>query len=192
MPNTYIRKKRKPNYLKTTRVRVAVWVDPFPGVQGSVPEKMVMAELVRRGIYFVHTPQLNEVGGDVDPTWEADFLFPQYKIWIEVQGSYFHTLPGAVEHDALRFATIEAAGWTPIFWWEEDIRARLQDLMNEVPEFYFVDRGAASGMMTSAGLPFYEPSEGIDHLKGLRKALANRARPPQGYKTKRKTKRRPK
>lgn len=191
MPNTYIRKKRKPDYLKQTRVRVAQWIDPFPGVQGSVPEKMVMAELVRRGIYFIHTPQQNEVGGEVDPSWEPDFLFPQYKIWMEIQGSYFHTLPGAVEADAYRFAVVEAAGWKPVFLWEDDIRARLYDILNEIPEFYNVDRAVNEGM-TSEGLPFYEPSAGLDHLKGLRKALANRARPPQGYKIRRKTKRRPK
>jgi very-short-patch-repair endonuclease len=191
MPNTYIRKKRKPQYQKAARVRVARWVDPFPGVQGSVPEKMVMAELVRRGIYFIHTPQQNEVGGEVDPSWEPDFLLPQYKIWMEIQGSYFHTLPGAVENDAYRFAVVEAAGWKPVFLWEEDIRARLPDLLNEIPELYNVDRAINVGM-TSEGLPFYEPSAGLDHLKGLRKALSNRARPPQGYKIRRKSKRRPK
>jgi hypothetical protein len=190
MPNTYIRKKRKPYFLKRVRVRVAVWVDPFPNLQGSVPEKMVMAELVRRKIFFQHSTTGNEVGGEVDPTWKADFLFPQFKIWLEVQGSYFHTLPGAVEHDALRFTTVEAAGWRPIFWWEEDIRARLQEIMNEIPEFYFVDAAANVGM-TSVGLPFFE-GEAPDTLKGLRKALSNRARPPQGYKVRRKTKRRPK
>jgi len=103
-----------------------------------------MKELVRRGIYFEHTPQTNPVEWGMlksiassDPTkWEADFLFPQHKIWLEVQGAYFHTMPGVPEKEALRFALIEAAGWRPIYWWDYDIEARLVELMDEVPEFY--------------------------------------------------------
>jgi hypothetical protein len=118
--------------------------DPYFFVQGSVPEKMVMKELVRRGIYFEHTPQTNPVEWGAlkevaksDPTkWEADFLFPQWKIWLEVQGAYFHTMPGTPEKEALRFALIEAAGWRPIYWWDYDIEARLPELMDAVPEFY--------------------------------------------------------
>ena len=118
--------------------------DPFFFIQGSVPEKRVMAELVRRGIYFEHTPQTNPLEWGTlksiaksDPTnWEADFLFPQFKNWLEVQGAYFHTLPGVREKEALRFALIEAAGWRPVYWWDYDIEARLPELMDEIPEFY--------------------------------------------------------
>lgn len=175
---------------------------------------MVLAEFVRRGIYFIHTPQYNSLGGMVDPTWEPDFLLPQYHIWIEIQGAYFHTLPGAVEHDAFRFAVIEAAGWKPIFWWEDDIRTRLIEIMDAVPEFYTVKSALQTGWEYSTttpsktkkaedwwsistgnapgSVPFLEGGTGIDHLAGLRKALGNRARPPQGYKVRRRTKRRPK
>lgn len=194
MPNSYIRKGRKRDTERRTRVRVPTWIDPFQWIQGSSIEKMVMAEFVRRGIWFEHTPQRNNLGGFVDPTWEPDFLLPQYKIWVEIQGGYFHTLPGAVERDALRFVMIEAAGWRPIFWWEDDIRTRLQDIMNLVPEFYRVDRFMNSkySSRTNFGLPFFEGGDNVDHLKGLRKALSNRARPPQKIKVRRRRKRRPK
>lgn len=194
MPSTYLRRKRKPQTERRFRVRVATWVDPFPNIQGSSIEKMVMAELVRRSIYFEHTPQRNSVGGGVDPTWEPDFLFPQFHIWMEIQGAYFHTLPGAVERDALRFATIEAAGWRPIYWWEDDIRTRLQDIMNAVPEFYRVNKALNSKTTwrRTSGLAFYEGGTGIDHLKGLRAALAGRARPPQRLKKRKRIRRRPK
>jgi hypothetical protein len=120
------------------------WYDPYFFIPGSVPEKMVMKELIRRGIYFEHTPQTNPIDwgplkqiASSDPTnWEPDFLFPQFKIWLEVQGAYFHTLPGIPEKEALRFALIEAAGWRPIYWWDYDIEARLNDIMDQVPEFY--------------------------------------------------------
>ncbi len=194
MPRTYIRRKgdRRPREgSRSSKVYVPKWVDPMFFIQGSSIEKMVMVELIRRGIYFEHTPQTNKVPwmtwmftSSQDPTkWEADFLIPQYKIWIEIQGSYFHTLPGAPEKDALRFAYIEMAGWRPIFWWEEDIRNRLTDLFNEVPEFYTVNRQLEaiqqSDRRKTEGLSFYEGGTGIDHLAGLRTALRNRGRPPQ-------------
>lgn len=181
------------------------WVDPYFYIQGSSIEKMVMTEAVRRGLYFEHTPQTNPLpwlGWMIEPgkdprKWEPDFLFPQYKIWLEIQGAYFHTLPGQVETDALRFAYIESVGWRPIAWWEDDIRTRLQDLFNAVPEFYNVDRVLNSALIASrltvadkkTGILFHEGGTGIDHLAGLRKALRGRARPPQNiakrYKRKR-------
>ena len=154
------------------------WVDPFWWIQGSQPEKMVIAEFVRRGIYFEHTPQMNTLGGLVDPTWEPDFLLPQFHIWIEVNGFYFHTLPGKPETDAYRYAAIEAQGWKVLVWWDYDILARLTDLMDAEPEFYWVDPKKNEGD-TNLGLPFYEGGTGIDHLKGLRTALHARAKPPQ-------------
>lgn len=194
MPRSRIRRTRQPRLDNRQRVLKGQWIDPFPQIQGSSIEKMVMAELVRRGIWFEHTPQRNPlvwpIGAEIalkqDPaSLEPDFLFPQYHIWLEIQGAYFHTLPGKVESDAMRFVCIEKAGWKPIFWWEDDIRARLPDLMNDVPEFYFVDPGMQKNWQRSDGLPFYEGGTGIDHLAGLRKALANRAHPQQNYRLKR-------
>jgi hypothetical protein len=201
MPNTYIRVGRKVQTERSQRVPVARWIDPFPWVQGSSIEKMVFAEFVRRGIYFQHStmsnpvkwlPGTQDVLSGTDPkTMKADFLLPQFKIWIEVQGGYFHTMPGAVEHDALRFAVIEAAGWRPIFWWEDDIRTRLFELMDAVPEFYRPPLNNGRGFQMTPGLPFLV-GEAPDTLKGLRAALSKRARPPQSIRVKRRKKRRKK
>lgn len=193
MPRTYVRRPgvRRPRLTaSSSHVYVPRWVDPYVWIQGSSIEKMVMAELVRRGIYFEHTPQTNSLPwqdwmfiGQNPRKWEADFLIPQYRIWIEIQGAYFHTLPGQVETDALRFAYISSIGWRPIAWWEDDIRTRLQDLFNAVPEFYQINRALEEKVQrssrTTEGLPFYEGGTGIDHLAGLRQALRNRGRPPQ-------------
>lgn len=191
MPRSLIRRKRKRELLRKFKVYKPWWVDTFLGIQGSSIEKMVMAEFVRRGIYFEHTPQTNPLQwlpGLGDPTWEPDFLLPQYKIWLEIQGSYFHSLPGAIETDSLRFASISLAGWKPLAWWEYDIRTRLIALFDAVPEFYRVDFSlqgtAAKKYGVTTGLPFYEggfdkSGKPIDHLAGLRKALAARRRAPQ-------------
>jgi hypothetical protein len=121
-------------------------------------------------------------------------LFPQYKIWMEIQGAYFHTLPGAVEHDALRFAIVQAAGWRPIFWWEDDIRTRLVEIADAVPEFYRVSAAKNApnkNLPRTPGYTFYEGAA-PDTLKGLRSALSGRARPPQKLVAKRRKKRKKK
>jgi hypothetical protein len=192
MPRAYIRRNgRRVRSDESSQIDLPPWVDPYVWIQGSSIEKMVMAELVRRGIYFEHTPQVNPLPWlswmvkEKNPAkWEPDFLFPQYKIWLEIQGSYWHSLAGAMETDALRFAYIEAVGWKPIAFWEDDIRNRLQDIMNDIPEFYRVDTGketVAAQKRKTPGLPFWEGGTGIDHLAGLRTALRNRTRPPQGF-----------
>jgi len=203
MPNTYIRTKRvRKEAQPTYRVYVPKWIDPFPGLQGSSIEKMVMAEFVRRGIYFMHSTIDNPVNwvpgtqdflGSDPSKVKGDFLLPQYKIWIEIQGAYFHTLPGAPEHDARRFAAIQASGWRPIFWWEDDIRQRLIELMDAVPEFYRVNLAKNRGRDKTGGggQNFYEGAA-PDTLKGLRSALAKRARPPQKVVAKRRKKRKKK
>ena len=204
MPRTYVRRNgERVKGDDRTRFYVPKWVDQQFFIQGSSIEKMVLAELIRRGIYFEHTPQTNPLPWeqwmfkDQNPRkWEPDFLFPQYKIWLEIQGAYFHTLPGQVETDALRFAYIESVGWKPIAWWEDDIRTRLQDLFNAVPEFYNVNRELEAKVQgssrTNLGLPFYEGGTGIDHLAGLRTALRKRGRPPQGIAKRYQKKRKPK
>ena len=192
MLRTYIRRagdRRPQTGHNTQRVYVPRWKDPFWWIQGSVPEKMVMAELVRRGIYFEHTPQSNPIKWPAavrdaalsDPSkWEADFFFPQYKIWLEVNGFYFHTLPGAPEADALRATLIEAAGWRYIVFWDYDILSRLNDIMDAVPEFYDINRAKQKGYRKNHGLPFYEGGDGVDHLAGLRAQLRARGRGPAG------------
>lgn len=180
MPRTYIRHERHADEVRDFRVYAPWWIDPYWFLTGSSIEKKVMAEFVRRGIYFIYRNQSNTLGGFVDPSWEADFLLPQYRIWIEVQGSYFHSLPGQIETDAFRFAAIEMAGWRPIALWEFDIENRLIDLLDEIPEFYMAriarEQEAARKYGTSNHLPF-KVGKFDDQLKGLRAANAKRRKP---------------
>lgn len=182
MPRFFIRHERMPDPERSFKVYQPWWQDPNWFLTGSEIEKMVMAELDRRGVYFIYRAQTNDLGGFVDPTWEADFLLPHHKIWIEIQGSYFHSLDGQIEKDALRYAAIEQAGWRPLFWWEFDIRTRLNELMNAVPEFYEVnlerEARARERLGVSNDLRFKVGSLS-DQLVGLRKALSNRTKPPQ-------------
>lgn len=203
MPRFFIRHERQPRPARSFKVYVPWWIDPYWYLEGSEIEKMVLAELTRRGVFFIFRAQRNDIGGLVDPTWEADFLLPQHKIWIEVQGSYFHSLPGQIEKDSFRYAVLEMAGWKPIFLWEFDIRNRLNDLLNEIGVFYEVDRtlernafrqyseGGRYGASRVPGTRFSTGGDLTDQLVGLRKALSNRAKPVQ-LRFKREFRRRPK
>jgi very-short-patch-repair endonuclease len=196
MPRTFIRSERRMRDERKRRVYTPWWVDPYWWIVGSSIEKMVMAELSRRGVYFIFRNQVNDLGGFVDPSWEADFLLPHHKIWIEVQGSYFHSLPGQIEADSLRFAAIEMAGWMPVFLWEFDIRERLHAKLDEIGVFYQVDpaaeQRARDAYGVEGGMSFKLGSSDLtDQLVGLRKALSNRTRPPQ-LRVRRRSRRRPK
>jgi len=183
MPRRFIRRagERRPQRDQRTRVRKPVWQDPFPGIQGSKPEKMVMAGLVARGIYFEHTAQTNTIGFGIPPGWEADFWLPQFRIWLEVNGVYFHTLGTALADDAARYAQLASVGVNVVVWWDFDVEVRLTELFASVPEFNTVQPAVAGGRVTP-GLTFWEGgvSESgvvIDHLKGLRTANRNRTKP---------------
>lgn len=149
--------------------RQFAWVDPFPEVYGTKPEKMVYAELVRRGITFQYVPDLNTGIPDleINQWFKPDFVIPQFRYIIEVQGAYWHTKSEKIESDSLRFALFEMAGWRVLAWWDYDIENKLQDLFNEVPEFrVFQGGGKSPGRSTF-----------VDDLKGLRKANQKRRKP---------------
>lgn len=204
MPRFFIRHGRQPREERSFKVYQPWWFDPNWWLNGSSIEKMVMAELSRRGVFFIFQSQTNDLGGLVDPSWEADFLLPQHKIWIEVQGSYFHSLPGQIEKDSFRHAVIEMAGWKPIFLWEFDIRTRLPEILDEIGVFYTVDAAKEKaalekygdddlyGSTVYNGVNFGVGSDlDLDHLAGLRAALSKRAKPDQlikRYATRRKPK----
>ena len=99
----------------TNRLRNEQWVDPFPLGFGTLPEKLVYAELTRRNIPFYY---LNDIRAQIpeiefDQWYQADFVIPSLKIIIEVQGAYFHSKPAAIESDAFKFAVYEMTGWKP-------------------------------------------------------------------------------
>ena len=82
----------------TNRLRSEQWIDPFPVGFGTLPEKLVYAELTRRNIPFYY---LNDIRAQIpeiefDQWYQADFVIPSLKIIIEVQGAYWHSKPAAI------------------------------------------------------------------------------------------------
>lgn len=117
------------------RARIAAWVDPFPEIHGTLPEKMVYAELSRRGIPFLFLNDIHMQIPDInlDKWYQADFIIPSARIIIEVQGAFWHSKPATVEADAYKLALYEVSGYTALAWWDYDILSRLHELFYETP-----------------------------------------------------------
>lgn len=174
------------------RVRKGRWIDPFPFVHGTLPEKMVYAELSRRGIpfLFLNDVKLSFPEIDLVKEYQADFVIPHLKIIIEVQGAYWHSKPKTVEADAVKMAYYELAGYRVLAWWDFDIITRLQDLFSNSPELTAATKNPTHGTK-SYELPAVRRTK-INSSKGIITMNRNRGR-AQAYKrvaVRRKVKRR--
>ena len=156
------------------RVLKGHWVDPYPNVHGTLPEKMVYAELSARGIPFLF---LNDIRFtipeiDFDKTYQADFVIERHKLIIEVQGAHWHSMEKTIESDAFKFAIYQVKGYTVLPWWDYDILSRLQELFSGTPVLagYAPQYGAAP----SAELPVISRVK-PDTSKGIRTLNQRRA-----------------
>lgn len=110
------------------------WIDPFPDILGTIPEKMVYEQLSRRGIEFWFQNEVSFAIPEIDflKNYRPDIVLPGLRIIIEVQGSYWHSKPQAIQDDAFKFAVYQSTGWTVLGWWDYDIIDNVNKLfMNE-------------------------------------------------------------
>lgn len=153
------------------------WTDPFPEVHGTVPEKMVYAELSRRGIPFLF---LNDVTINIPEIellkdYQADFVIPHLKLIIEVQGAFWHTKEKTIEGDAYKFALYETVGYRVLAWWDFDIISRLHDLFLAEPAL--VSATAGNYYFQSKELTPVKRTK-VDTSKGIRTLNRRRYREP--------------
>lgn len=112
------------------------WIDPYPKVHGTVPEKMVYAALSRRGIpfYFLNNVHIAIPEIELFKTYQADFIIPSFNLIIEVQGAHWHSKQSAIESDAFKFALYQQAGYRVVAWWDFDILADVNQLFRNDPQ----------------------------------------------------------
>ena len=61
MPNARIKVRRSRRKAPGKyRLNKSEWIDPYPGIPGTEPEKRVFAMLMRLGIYFIYQGQVPE------------------------------------------------------------------------------------------------------------------------------------
>jgi len=95
------------------RIHKAVWVDPFPGIPGTEPEKRIFAALVSMHVYFVFhggSPEESKKYAIGEPDHDIDFFLPEYRIIIDPFSPYFHSQKDSVSRDIRKAAIFSAAG----------------------------------------------------------------------------------
>ncbi len=151
--------------------------DAFPEVHGTLPEKMVYNALSRMGIPFLFLNDItfNDPSIDFFKTYQADFIIPNAKIIIEVQGSYWHSKPAAIEADSYKLAVYESFGYKALAWWDFDIMTRLDQLITNEPalnaQISLAFRGGRS-----TELPVTVRTK-VDTSKGIRTMNARKKKP---------------
>jgi G:T-mismatch repair DNA endonuclease (very short patch repair protein) len=159
------------------RYRKGSWIDPFPNVLGTLPEKIVYAELSKRGIPFWFQNevrfQIPEI--DFDKQYRPDIAVPDVRIIIEVQGSYWHSKPEQIEADAYKFAIYQTLGWQVLIWWDYDILENVHELFAAEPKLKWrtPPGGFGSTETNVAGRRIIDDSKGIrttNRRRALRKA----------------------
>lgn len=160
------------------------WIDPFPLVHGTEPEKRVYAALVQRGIrfYFLNDISTSIPEINIFKEYQADFILPDQKVIIEVQGYFWHTKPGAVESDAFKFAMYEAAGWRPLAWWDFDIIENVDNLFaRDLPTLRDNLGKSLNTELTPIKRTKVNTSKGIVTLNKKRAARNAYKKPPVSY-----------
>lgn len=115
--------------------RSGVWIDQYPEVKGTKPEKMVFNELMARGIDFEFQRWWRPTFELESNEWyRPDFFLPGLNIIIEVQGAYWHSMADQIEKDAFKMALYQMSGIKVVAWWDYDIETRLKALFDAVPE----------------------------------------------------------
>ena len=77
--------------------------------------------------------------------YQADFVIPNHKIIIEVQGAFWHSKDAAIESDAFKFALYQMMGYRVFAWWDFDILKNVNELFLQIPELnaYMADNSEA-------------------------------------------------
>lgn len=99
------------------------WIDPFPQIPGTEPEKRVFAMLVAMKVYFIFQGQVpefekgNKLAFLAPPNYKPDFVLPEYRIIIDPFGVFHHSMDDAVARDIRKVASYQATGYTYYHPW---------------------------------------------------------------------------
>jgi hypothetical protein len=104
------------------RLHKPQWIDPFPHIPGTEPEKRIFAELVNRRIFFIFQGQIPELQQGLYvtlaiPGYKPDFVIPEYKVIIDPFSPFHHSLPDAARRDRAKIALYTAFGYTYYYPW---------------------------------------------------------------------------
>jgi len=150
------------------------WRDPFPEIMGTVPEKRIYARLVLMNIPFEYQSSLrvNIAAISLVKDYRPDFILPDQKVVIEVQGSYWHSSAEAIEADSYKYALYEMMGYKVLTWWDYEIETDVDALIMRDLGLYI-----AKGYKKGGRVIDPKRQKEIDDLKGLRTMNARKRKP---------------
>jgi hypothetical protein len=102
------------------RLRATDWVDPYPFIEGTNPEKRIFAALVQRGQYFVYHGGSPDKAHQILPgeqDHDVDFRLPEWRVIIDPFDPYGHSQPSSVIRDSRKRALFAAAGYVSYYAW---------------------------------------------------------------------------
>lgn len=110
------------------RQHTPVWIDPYPEVPGTEPEKRIFAALRRHGFYFWFQPArlisvewataAERQGTLLTPhDYVPDFVLPEWKTIFDPFGDYHHSLPQQHAADGWKMAYYESMHYEFIHSW---------------------------------------------------------------------------
>lgn len=141
----------------------ADFVNPFPWM--SAPEAMIQLLLMENSIPFSWR-YFNDVSPTLAlllPDYHPEFTLRDYRIVIQIFGTYYGSLPGQLDRDALGAVALQEDGWRIVQLWEGDIYADLQGaLYRQAPELR---------VPTIRGTPYPSPFERPNYIETRRKWL---------------------
>lgn len=107
----------------TFKLRKPEWIDPYPNIEGTEPEKRVFAMLVSMGIYFIYQGQVPEFekGGAywqlAPPNYKPDFVLPEFRLIIDPFSPFHHSLEEAAMRDQSKVVAYAVAGYAYYHPW---------------------------------------------------------------------------
>lgn len=96
------------------------WIDPYPDIIGTDPEKRFFAALMQRRIYFVYHGGSPPHAKDVvlhEADHDIDFRLPEYGVIIDPFSPFAHSQLDSVIRDARKAAIFAAAGYVTYHPW---------------------------------------------------------------------------
>jgi hypothetical protein len=129
------------------------WIDPYPQIPGTEPEKRLFEVLVRHRLYFIFQGQIHELEKGLYvtlsiPGYKPDFVLPEYKVILDPFSPFHHSLPEAMARDAKKYGLYTALGYSYYFPWAvapgvfvldqkgvPKVRGGAEDIIAAIPEF---------------------------------------------------------
>jgi len=120
------------------RLKKPVWIDPYPFIPGTEPEKRLFEAMVHMGYYFIYQGDLPELADGMKlpvlytPGFKPDFVLPEYKTILDPFGIFHHslkeatgdpsaaTLQARLGSDAIKAVLYRSLGYAFYHpWWDD-------------------------------------------------------------------------